>query len=342
MKRTVYIISLAIAFSLKARAQQINMYDLEQKIFNSQVELAKKGKPFALFGSDLVFGDDNKAGRILVIQTGINAPLDELELPLGLRATTNFMVGINACAHLYKWWPPNDSYGYGGRNYMAYTLNFKSAILVGGLYLNIAMHDAFEHLDWGISQGYVDKNPLIFRIRPFFSYKFDRFIKLDITTIIGNYFNTDAFVKLVNLSNFRFMPGLNYERTVVDSALSSSKISRISYKNVLAFPESNIYLRGSVGMFYNKGKLSDALQSAFQNPGAHFYYIAEASAKGLLLGGWYRKDYGPGFYVGIGQDDFESSKLFVKLKYNDGMIEPLYKNIKGVWSLSFSIFFNID
>ncbi len=325
--------------SIDAFAQYINMYDYEQKIFNNQLEAIKSRNPFILFGSDMIFGDNDKVGRILAIQAAIKGDGGrEKRLPFSIKASTASFIGINSCMHLYKWWPPNQSFAFSGRNYLGEVLYLNKASFAGGFYLYIASHDAFEHLDYGISRAYVNKNPSIFKVKPFFAYKLDRRIRFDLTYILGNYLNSDLFFKLINRDVFQFIPGINYEETVVDTSLSEFKLKRISYKNIFAFPENTIYIKVSIGSFAEKGKDGNILNATLKDPQNHLYYLFESCFKGLLFGTWYRRDYGTGFYFGFGFDDFNSSKAYIKLKYNDGMLEPLYKNIKNIWSFSLNIY----
>ncbi|MCX7987065.1 MAG: hypothetical protein N2662_09010 [Bacteroidales bacterium] len=337
MKRLKVLI-IILLYLLELKAQYINMYDHEQKLFNNQLEMVK-GKPaFILFGTDMMFGNNDNVGRILAIQTLVKPDADkEVKFPFGIRAYSTYFVGINGCMQLYEWWPPNNSFAYGGRNYIGQAYYFNKAVIAGGFYMRINVHEAFEHLDYKISRSYVDKEPFSFKIRPFITYKFDRRLRFDLTTIIGNYLNADLFIKIINRDFIRFMPGINYESTVLDTSLSKTSITRVSYKNIFSLPEKKIFFKGTVGFFYDKGKLTDALTNAFNSPGDFFYYTIEGNIKWLLLGAWYRKDYGTGFYAGFGFDNFDTSRAYIKIKYNDGMIEPLYKGIKKIWSLAIII-----
>ncbi|MCX7656463.1 MAG: hypothetical protein N2Z76_08060 [Treponemataceae bacterium] len=183
---------------------------------------------------------------------------------------------------------------------------------------------------------------------------------------MGSFFNSSLFFKLINSPYLSFWPGVFYdtfqknplykiEKDISHIGISAKfilgnlnpiEVEENEVTNLITAAHS-LAFSGRIGLITNSDDIVRIIPTLPEEWAERMYYYGEVSSGFLILGMWYEKNYGMGYSIGIGLDSLGNVRevrnydewslisyaLYLKVKYNDAMIEPLYRGAGGKWSI---------
>ncbi|MEJ5188035.1 hypothetical protein [Treponema sp. J25] len=339
----------------------INIFNKEETLFNSQLqELTGLGLGVK-FQNDIFLEK-----KINTYQFYLASPIGEI----GDSGSLGLFLGYNISMQNYQWWPLDSHLAYVHRIFTGGNIqSWWGNVLLGASCrwrLNF-VHEVTGLAEKEEAQPYLDLPSFMFDITPVANGTLNtRALVARAGAVFGSFLNTSLLFKLINQRLFSFWPGLMYENiykspnykiekdlshiglsvklAIGDTMVDVSSLD--SLENYIKNVANVIFFSGRIGLITSADELASTIASLPENWWDKVYFYGETCLGFIILGAWYEKQYGLGYSIGLGFDSLGNVRqaeydewslvsyaLYIKLKYNDAMIEPLYRGSAGTWSL---------
>jgi hypothetical protein len=339
----------------------INIFSKEETLFNNQLQ------ELTGLGLGVKFQND------IFLEKKINTYQFYLANPIGNigdGGNMGLFLGYNISMQNYQWWPMDSHLAYVHRIFTGGNLqSWWGNVLLGA---SCRWRLNFVNEITGLSEQeealpYLDLPSFMFDITPVINGTLNtRALVARAGAVFGSFLNTSLLFKLIQQRYFSFWPGLMYENIYKSSeykiekdishiglnvklAIGNTMVDMSSLDNVDDYIKNVanvIFFSGRIGLITPADELQSTIVSLSDNWWEKVYFYGETCLGFIILGAWYEKQYGFGYSIGLGLDSLGNIRqaeydewsmvsyaLYIKLKYNDAMIEPLYRGSAGTWSL---------